>query len=333
MPELYPLTFDPIFQERLWGADNLARLYGKRLPVGRPIGESWEVVDRADAASVVNNGQLAGKSLRWLMENHPDGLLGKTRAAHGRFPLIVKIIDAAHRLSLQVHPPAGRAEELGGEPKSELWYVAQARAGAQLVAGLKKGTTRAEFERRIRDGTTAECVHQFPVNTGDAMLIPAGRLHAIGGGVVIFEIQQNSDTTYRVFDWNRTDAAGRPRALHIEQSLCCIDFNDFEPGLLRGQPDADSGTVVADHELFRVELGRVECGRGMATEGAFVILGVASGAGTLEWEAGSLALTAGSFCLVPSVTPEVLLRGAPEMTYLCVRPGVARGSQGQLPHP
>lgn len=157
---LYPLTFQPIFKERVWGGRNLERLYHKALPAGVPIGESWEISDRPGDASVIANGPLAGRDLRWLMEKHAKELLGTAQPAGGRFPLLVKILDAEEKLSLQVHPPAHRAPELGGEPKTEMWYVADARPEAELFVGLKRGKTRGEFEQRIADGSVAECFHR-----------------------------------------------------------------------------------------------------------------------------------------------------------------------------
>ena len=223
---LYPFTFQPIFKERVWGGRELERLYHKPLPPGVPIGESWEISDRPGDVSVIENGIHAGKDLRWLMQNHAADLLGRARAEGERFPLLIKILDAQDRLSLQVHPPPAKAAELGGQPKTELWYVAKAVPGAELYVGLKRGVTRAEFEQRITAGAVAECFHRVSVRLGDAMFLPSGRVHALGAGLVIFEIQQNSDTTYRVFDWDRLGLDGRPRELHVAQSLASLQQTD-----------------------------------------------------------------------------------------------------------
>jgi mannose-6-phosphate isomerase len=229
---LYPLTFQPILMERVWGGRSLQRFYRKLLPETVPIGESWELTDRPEAISTISNGPLKGQDLRGLMTRHGAELLGRPDAIDARFPLLLKILDAHQDLSLQVHPPAAVAERLGGEPKTELWYVAHATPQAVLYAGLRQGVTRSEFVRRVQDGTVAGCFHRIPVQSGDAMFLPSGRVHALGAGNVIFEIQQNSDTTYRVFDWNRLGIDGKPRQLHVEQSLACIDFTDFEPRLI-----------------------------------------------------------------------------------------------------
>ena len=195
---LYPLTFRPIYQERIWGGRNLERLFGKELPPTQLIGESWEISDRPGAVSLIANGSLAGKSLRWLMEHRAEELTG-TAQADARFPLLIKLLDASQTLSLQVHPPAAIAAELGGEPKAEMWYVAEARPGAELFAGLKHGVTRQEFERRLAEGHVADCLHRVPVRAGDAMFLPSGRVHAIGSGIVHRDSAE-FDTTYRVFD-------------------------------------------------------------------------------------------------------------------------------------
>src|SRR5215472_1402742 len=229
---LYPLTFRPIFKERVWGGRDLERLFRKPLPASSLIGESWEIADRPGDISLIDNGPLAGRDLRWLMEQHRAELLGAATAPQGKFPLLIKILDARQTLSVQVHPPARHAARLGGEPKTELWYIAAAAPDAKLFVGLKRGVSRADFETKIRNGSVAECLHSISVKAGDAMFLPSGRVHAIGAGLVIFEIQQNSDTTYRVFDWNRAGLDGKPRPLHVAESLASIDFDDFEPSVL-----------------------------------------------------------------------------------------------------
>ncbi|HEV8541288.1 MAG TPA: type I phosphomannose isomerase catalytic subunit, partial [Verrucomicrobiae bacterium] len=238
---LYPLRFKPIFQERIWGGRNLATLYHKDLPPRLPIGESWEISDRPEAQSEITNGRLAGKTLHWLLQHHRDQLLGPARALHGRFPLLVKILDAREKLSLQVHPPPERAHALGGDPKTEIWCITHAEPHSELYVGLKRGVTREIFQRQIQAGSVADCFHRITVRRGDAMFLPSGRVHAIGSGLVIFEIQQNSDTTYRVFDWNRRDAAGNARPLHVKESLECIDFDDFEPEPIKAETGPSSG--------------------------------------------------------------------------------------------
>jgi mannose-6-phosphate isomerase len=330
---LYPLTFLPIFKERVWGGRELERLYQKQLPAGRPIGESWEISDRPGDASVIANGPLAGKTLRWLMENHRAELLGNAKpAAENRFPLLCKILDAREKLSLQVHPPANKAAELGGEPKTEMWFIADAAPGAELYVGLKRGVTRAEFEEKVRAGEVADCFHRLPVHTGDAMFLPSGRVHAIGAGLVIFEIQQNSDTTYRVFDWNRTGLDGQPRELHVAQSLASIDFNDFEPGLVETKcaigPNFKSRQLVQD-PLFNVHEMTVETGEHiLMSKQQMRMIAVVSGALSITSIIGEpqLELLPGRFCLLPASLNPVDLGTKRNTTFLCVEANDGRSS-------
>jgi mannose-6-phosphate isomerase len=319
---LYPLTFHPIFKERIWGGRELERLYGKKLPPGAPIGESWEISDRPGDTSVIANGPLAGKDLHWLMEHHCAELLGDAKPTHeNRFPLLIKILDARDKLSLQVHPPASKATELKGEPKTEMWFIADAAPGAELFVGLKRGVTRTEFEKKIRTGEVAECFHRLPVRAGDTMFLPSGRVHAIGAGLVIFEIQQNSDTTYRVFDWNRTGLDGKPRELHVAQSLASIDFSDFEPPLIQNK---FSGTEVKIRQLvsdplFNVE--NMEMKKGAVTglkEQKLQIVAVVSGQIEIKGDLEVVNLSAGQFCLVPACLKESEARSKSDATLLRV---------------
>ena len=306
---LYPFTFHPFFKERIWGGRKLAELYGKPLPPGVPIGESWEITDRPEGVSVIANGPLAGQDLRWLMENHAEALLGRPAKKSERFPLLVKILDAREKLSLQVHPPAAKAAELGGEPKTEMWYVADAAPDAEIYVGLKRAVTRAEFEQKIRAGTVAECLHRQPVKRGDAMFLPSGRVHALGGGNVIFEIQQNSDTTYRVFDWNRAGLDGKPRELHLEPALASIDFSDFEPPLLPAKmPDAYGfgATCLSDNPLFTVFLSRDRAYQRASAEGIGLhVVALLEGRIEIRTRSHQLALKAGDFCVVPACCRDV----------------------------
>ena len=318
---LYPLTFQPIFKDRIWGGRKLEQLYGKALPPKVPIGESWEITDRPEGVSVITNGPLAGRDLRWLMENHAKELLGDSQPCAGRFPLLVKILDAQEKLSLQVHPPAHKAAELHGDPKTEMWYVADATPDADLFVGLRRGATRAEFERRIQDGSVAECFHRIPVKRGDSMFLPSGRVHALGAGNLIFEIQQNSDTTYRVFDWNRVGLDGKPRELHIPQALASIDFADFEPALApSGWCKAKAGDArrLADCSLFTVDLLRLQSHEELWLAGNRVmVLAVTEGQLTVAEESETVSLRAGDFCVVPaSCASQTVLKAAGETTFL-----------------
>ncbi len=311
---LYPLTFQPIFKERVWGGRRLSQLYGKSLPAGVPIGEAWEITDRPEGVSVIANGPLAGRDLRWLMEHRGVELLGRPTRPGERFPWLIKLLDAVDDLSLQVHPPAHKAAELQGEPKTELWFIAATDGDAKLYVGLKHGVTPAEFKRRLAEGSVAECFHVHAVTPGAAMFVPSGRVHALGRGNVVFEIQQNSDTTYRVFDWNRSGLDGKPRELHVAQSLAAIDFADFEPDLVVPveQPDGPgTRSQLVRHDLFEIVQQRLPAGAGMKVDPAISgleVFGVTQG--RLEIQAGdeTVTVSAGGFCLLPTAVPTVQVR-------------------------
>lgn len=280
--------------ERVWGGRELERVYGRKLPdPAKPFGESWEIVDREDIQSIVEGGPLAGTSLHDLWTRHRAEIFGSAYEDHPRFPLLIKILDARDDLSIQVHPPAHRAAELGGEAKSEMWYIADCDPGAKLYVGLKHGVSRADFEHAIETGSVADCVHAITPQPGDSIFIPSGRLHAIGAGFLIHEIQQNSDTTYRVFDWNRLGLDGKPRQLHVNQSLASIDFNDFEPAM--NIPNGET-LVTCDH--FKTDKKSLVAGTAIANavSGKFSILSVIEG--ELESEQGR-RFSKGKFILLP----------------------------------
>ncbi|MEO0510405.1 MAG: type I phosphomannose isomerase catalytic subunit [Verrucomicrobiota bacterium] len=239
------IVFVPIYQERVWGGRDLEQKLGRTLPAGKVIGESWEIVDRPEAQSTTTSGN----SIRELIEKDPMGIMGADWPADRPFPILVKWLDCQEKLSLQVHPPANIAPELGGEPKTENWYIAEAEPHAALMAGLKEGVSREDFEAGLQNNALEPLVHSIPVKAGESIFIPSGRLHAIGGGNLILEIQQNSDTTYRVYDWGRVGLDGQPRQLHIEESLKSTDFDDFEPDTLK--PTGDS-QLLAESDVFNL---------------------------------------------------------------------------------
>jgi len=243
------LKFTPLYMERVWGGRGLESKLGRKLPPEKVIGESWEIVDRDDAQSVVADGHYAGQSLGELLSTSVADILGSARSPEEPFPILVKWLDCQDRLSLQVHPPAEIAPSLGGEPKTENWYIADAEPGASLIVGLKRDVTREQFEAALKNTEAESCVHRFPVKAGDSILVESGRMHAIDAGNLILEIQQNSDTTYRVYDWGRVGLDGKPRQLHLEESLKSIDFNDFEPEPTRIEP---GNQVLADCAEFRI---------------------------------------------------------------------------------
>jgi mannose-6-phosphate isomerase len=305
-----PLTFEPIFMERMWGGRKLADLFGKKLPPNKRIGESWEIVDRPEAQSVVANGPLCGKTLHELWMQHRREIFGDL-ADTPRFPLLIKIIDAQEKLSLQVHPPENLARRLGGEPKSEFWYVAAAEQNAELLLGFREPITRARLEERIGDGTAIDHIHRIGVQAGDAVFLPAGRVHAVGAGNLLIEIQQNSDTTYRMFDWNRTHpATGSKRDLHVEQAIQCIDFKDVQPKLIQSE-----GELLISHNLFEIRKWNLDGAREAAPLGQFAIVCCLTG----NLSCARAKLAPGQFFLIPAHLDDRQLKPlAPEASLLRV---------------
>ncbi len=288
-----PLRFVPGYHERIWGGRRLETVYGKALPDGK-FGESWEFVDRPGEESVVADGPLAGRTLGELWRGEDRvALFGSRAAGWGeRFPLLIKVLDCIETLSVQVHPPATLAPSLGGEPKTEMWVIADATPDAHLFAGLRAGVTREAFAVALEAGEDVSAMlHRIEVAAGDAMILPSGRVHAIGAGNLIVEIQQNSDTTYRVFDFNRPGLDGSLRELHVEQSMASIDWDDVEPGLVEPRGE----TLVAS-DCFGVERWQLDGSRRVTDEGECAIVVPLDRAVELAGE----PLAAGAFALVPA---------------------------------
>ena len=285
-----PLTFRPIFMERIWGARRLETEFGKKLPPNVKIGESWEIVDRPEAQSIVANGPLKGKTLHDLWTQDRQSIFGNVAEA-ARFPLLIKLLDAHEDFRCKCIRRKKVASILGGEPKTEFWYVAAADPGAELVLGFRESIKRDQFESALREGTAADYVHKISVKPGDAAFLPAGRLHAVGAGNLLIEIQQNSDTTYRVFDWNRLDDRGKSRQLHIEQALQCIDFDDVRPRLL--QPE---GELLLRNDLFEIQKWNLDHVREVAPLGQFAVVCCLTG----QLACANVDLAPGEFFLGPA---------------------------------
>lgn len=222
---LYPLRMKSFLRTQVWGGSKLAA-YGKPVEPGAKIGESWEVSGHRDGLSAVASGPLAGRTIPELIREHGAALVGTGVPTDRPFPLLIKLIDAAEQLSVQVHPSDEycAANRLADPGKPEAWYILEAAAGARIWKGFLPGTTRGKFEQMLAAGRLAECLRSFPVAAGDCIDLPAGVIHAIGAGVVLAEVQQTSDLTYRAFDWNRTGLDGKPRQLHVREALETIDF-------------------------------------------------------------------------------------------------------------
>lgn len=304
---LYPLLFEPVLKDYLWGGRNLAAL-GRNLPQAGAVAESWEIAAHPDGTTVVANGEFAGQPLTAVHEALGLDLIGTANAwaqARGKFPLLVKLIDSEQPLSIQVHPDdeyalAHEGNELG---KTEMWVVVRARPGAELVLGLVEGTTREAFRDAVVSGRPEPLLHRVRVAEGDHLCVPAGTLHAIMEGLILAEIQQNSNTTYRVYDWNRVGADGRPRPLHLEKALDVIGFGAAEPGVCPAQPISDEDgcrrLLLCRNRYFTTE--RVELAWGARFEGCcdgttMEIWGVLDG----RAEVAGLRLPAVRFTLLPA---------------------------------
>jgi mannose-6-phosphate isomerase len=308
--KLYPLTFKPIYKEKIWGGQRLSTILGRNLPPGRRIGESWEIADHRDDVSCVSEGPLSGVTLRELMREKPKDLLGAALADRdfARFPLLVKLIDASDRLSVQVHPADeyAHAHEKGEEGKTEMWYVVHCDAGAELVCGLKEGVNREDFEDALHRGVLGECLRSIRVEKGDVFFIPAGRTHAIGAGNLILEIQENSDVTYRVYDWNRLGSDGKPRQLHIGKAMQVIDFDDRVDARVSKrwvERDGYRRAPLVTCRHFSTEQIKVESEWNAACSGdRFRIISVVEGGGKFYYENGQnyLNLSGGENVLLPA---------------------------------
>ncbi len=246
--DLYPLKFQPIYKERIWGGRRLAELFGRPLPAGERIGESWELCDLPSDKTAIANGPLAGGTISQVVAEFGVELTG--RRIEGTFPLLIKLLDAQDTLSIQVHPDRQACERMGkGEPKTECWYIIAAEPGAAIYKGLKPGTTKEQFAEALSQGNCAELLEKVDVQPGQSYFLPAGTCHSIGAGLVIAEIQQSSDTTYRVFDWNRIDpATGKGRPLQIAEAMESINFSLTLDKL----PVAAAGRL-AECEAFKID--------------------------------------------------------------------------------
>ncbi|HIJ52905.1 MAG TPA: class I mannose-6-phosphate isomerase [Planctomycetes bacterium] len=245
----YPLKFRPIFKQRIWGGQKL-REFGKDIPAEEKIGESWELADLPNDKSEIANGQLAGQTLSSAIKNYPKKITGDENFSRP-FPLLIKLLDAQDILSVQVHPDEQTCRRLGkGEPKTECWYIIAAEPGAVIYKGLKKGVSKDKFAEAIKKGSVAELLTEIAVEAGQCYFLPAGTAHSIGAGLLIAEIQTPSDTTYRVFDWNRVDEAGKARQLHIEEALESIHFDAGDD-----EPTVTTMGRLVDCEYFKIEKG------------------------------------------------------------------------------
>ncbi|MCX5758176.1 MAG: class I mannose-6-phosphate isomerase [Candidatus Hydrogenedentes bacterium] len=258
--ELGILRFEEGYFPRIWGGRKLEVLFGKPLPPEQAVGEAWLVADHAVHESVVAEGPHRGRTLHDLVNKHPQALLGRLAPVtpFGRFPLLLKLLDARDVLSVQVHPDDACAKRLGESDvgKTEMWCVLDAESGSELICGLDPGLAPDAFAAAVRDGSIARHMCRYPVHAGSALFVPAGVVHALGAGVVLAEIQQNSDLTYRLYDWERTDADGAPRPLHVEKAMAAMHFGQEHSGPVRPlvyEVDGVRHTMLAACRYFAAE--------------------------------------------------------------------------------
>ncbi len=306
---LYPFLIEPKLVELIWGGDGLVRRYGKAGDPSAKIGESWECWDD----NRVLNGPHAGKTLAALRAELGAAFMGKLDARE-RFPILTKLIDARDALSVQVHPGDAYAQRVEGQPngKTECWLILAAEPGATLVLGWRRDTDRAEFERRVADGSLGDVLRSVPVAAGDAFYLPAGTLHAIGAGIVLFEVQQASDLTYRIFDWNRLGNDGKPRALHVEKAADVLDFHAGRRTTVEPLAYVDGGlprtVLVADARFIFERLELDEKPRTLSLDG--LPLALTAEAQPLEIAAGGFATLLAPYAtaLVPAGAGQCTLR-------------------------
>ena len=313
MGKLYPLRFNPVYKDYIWGGSRIPKLFHRDMPDG-VYAESWEISTHPDGKTVIVNGQLAGKTLGDLLPGHKASLLG-TDVKGDDFPLLIKLIDARDTLSVQVHPNGVNAAAVGGEPKTEMWYFLEGDGSAQVYCGLQPGIGKAEFLKAMKNKTFSGILQSIPAKKGEAVFVPGGRVHAISAGCLILEIQQNSNTTYRIYDWDRTDAGGKGRELHIDKALKVIDWEN------NGDPRCKiNGTEIQNCEYFRLDRFELSAARTFPMSGkSFHALFVAEGSGAVSWADGEEKLLPGQSWLVPAALGSyTVCPSGTALTFLCV---------------
>lgn len=298
---MYPLKFRPVYQERVWGGRNLEELLGRKLPGGK-IGESWELCSHSHGMSTVTNGDLAGKTLQELIFEYREGLMGKDYDPSGYFPLLIKALDANDRLSVQVHPDdeyAFRSEKEAG--KTEAWYVLAAKPGAKIIYGLKEHITKENLREAVKAGSVLTCLREVLVKKGDMIYVPSGMVHALLEGVAVYEVQQNSDTTYRVYDYNRVDQEGWARELHTDKALDVIRFGR--------QAVVDFTQDEISSPYFKMRRVRIVKELQEAPQNSFLIYCIIQGQGEIVHQFGREPVCQGETLLIPAGLGEFKVRG------------------------
>jgi len=299
-----PLVFTPVYKDYLWGGSRIAKQF-KRTSTPDICAESWEISAHPDGMSIVAEGSFKGSTLHALTKRFGTDLTGTRAPQSDRFPLLFKIIDARSKLSVQVHPNNGNASLTGGEPKTEMWYVLGCKAGASLYAGMVATATRQSVAEAISNGTVADQLVELRVKPDEALFIPGGLVHAIGDGCLVYEVQQNSNTTYRMFDWNRTDAEGTPRQLHVKESLATIDWSLKPPAMLPPEQNGETtGAIwskVLSCKFFTMQKLNLSGSAKIEQDGStFTSIFVVSGSAVITCNGCNVGLAKGSSTLIPA---------------------------------
>lgn len=310
--KLYPLKFKPIFKERIWGGQKLQETFGKNIPKGAKIGESWELADLPGDKSEIVNGPLAGRTIDQVIAEFGTAITGKDDY-QPPLPLLIKILDAQDVLSVQVHPDAETCKRTGkGDPKTECWYIIDALPGAVIYKGLKPGTTKEQFAEAIDNGTCEEYLIKIPVKVGQCHFLPSGTCHAIGAGLLIAEIQQPSDTTYRVYDWNRVDpVTGQGRELHITDAMESIHFDSSGDNL-----SVNTVGRLVDADEFNVDKGHQVANAEMLLKIQMKVLLILSGSGQIIAESTEPVIFDKGDCLLVPAAFEGVMQFDQECEYL-----------------
>lgn len=310
---LYPLKFKPIFKDKIWGGRKIKEQLGVDYGSLPNCGEMWLLSGLWEEQSVVTNGDFAGDEINDLVETFMGDLVGEdVFDKYGeQFPLLIKVIDANNWLSVQVHPDDELAEKRElGNGKTEMWYVMQADPGAELVSGFNCEMNRMKYIRVMKDNAIESVLNHEPVAKGDVFYIPAGRVHALGPGIMVAEIQQTSDVTYRIYDWDRIDLAGMRRELHIPQSLDAIDFDPVENYKTPYASQQNKTVQLIDSPYFTTSMLQLqgEMAKDYSELDSFVLLMPVEGKISLEWENGSVFVSIGEVVLIPNVIDKVIIK-------------------------
>lgn len=311
------LRFHEQYFERIWGGQRLRTLFGKPIPEKKPIGEAWLISDHPSAVSIVSEGPHEGRTLHELVELDAEALLGSRMklTPHGRFPLLLKLLDSSDVLSVQVHPDDATAAALG-EPdvgKTEMWHILHADLNSELFCGLAEGTTHETVRSAIESGTLERHLQRFKVKRGDSVLVSAGTVHAIGAGIVLAEIQQNSDLTYRLYDWNRVNPSGKPRDLHIDKGLRATHFNykNIQNAIINpfsNGVDAPIASLVSSDYFCSLIYHGIADHTFQCNSIFFIILCISERI-SVSIETQSVTLETGTACFIPACTPYFTLTG------------------------